>query len=117
MKHIGACAPIKPRNTARFNRSARRKRKGRKVMKTYINITKYVAGKSVREQINELLVAGKIDENTRLFFSKGNCITTRDIAELEGYFDIRIDHDFDDENIVFVPRRFILARAEAKQRW
>ena len=86
-------------------------------MKTYINITKYMAGKSIKEQVNELLTAGKIDKDTRLFFSKGNCLTTEDIAELVGYFDIGRDDDFDRDNIVFIPRKFILSRAEAKQKW
>lgn len=86
-------------------------------MKTYINIINYTSGASVREQINELLTAGKIDKDTRLFFSKNNCLTTEVIAELVGYFDIRKDSDFDRANIVFIPREYILSRAEKKLEW
>ena len=86
-------------------------------MKTYINITNYTSGPSIKEQVNELLTAGKIDKDTRLFFSKNNSLTTKVIAELVGYFDITTDYDFDRDNIVFVPREYILSRAEAKERW
>lgn len=86
-------------------------------MKTYINITNYMSGASVREQVNELLTAGKIDKDTRLFFSKNNSLTTKVIAQLVGYFDIDTDCDFDRDNIVFIPRDYILSRAEAKEKW
>lgn len=77
-------------------------------MKTYINIVNYTSGVSLKEQINEMLAAGKIDEDTRLFFSKSNCLTMRDLAEIWVYFSIEMDLDFDMQNLVLKPSKMLL---------
>lgn len=77
-------------------------------MKTYIRITKYMVGKSIMEQVDDIVDAGKMDEDTRLFFTKGNSLSTEDIAELFCSFEIEADYDFDSKNIVFKPRAWYL---------
>lgn len=84
---------------------------------TYIHIVRYSSGTSVKEQINALLTAGKIDADTRLFFSKNQYITMQDLSELEGYFDFVKDDDFDRDNLVLKPREYILKCAEEKRRY
>lgn len=81
-------------------------------MKKYIMITKYTSGESLEEQINEIISNGMMDENTRLFFNKHNCITTSDICEMMIHFDIITDNDFDNENVVFKPKSFIISVAK-----
>lgn len=82
---------------------------------TYIHIVKYSSGTSVKEQINGLSVEGKITEDTRLFFSKNNLLTMKDLAEVAGYFDFVHDGEFDDENLVLKPRKYVLARSAEKK--
>ena len=77
-------------------------------MTTYIKITKYMSGASLKEQINELIDAGKIDEDVRLFFAKNNSLTMRDLAGILTYFDLIRDLDFDSENLVLKPRGSLL---------
>lgn len=77
-------------------------------MKTYIKITKYMVGKSIMEQVNDIADAGKMDEDTRLFFSRENSFSAEDIAELFCRFEIEADYDFDSKNIVFKPRAWYL---------
>jgi len=80
-------------------------------MTTYIKITKYMSGASLKEQINELIDAGKIDEDVRLFFAKSNSLTMRDLASIIAYFDLVHDLDFDSENLVLKPRGSLLRMA------
>ena len=80
-------------------------------MTTYIKITKYMSGASLKEQINELIDAGKIDEDVRLFFAKSNSLTMRDLASITAYFDLVHDLDFDSENLVLKPRGSLLRMA------
>lgn len=77
----------------------------------YIKITKYTSGCSIKEQVQDIIDNGQMDEDTRLFFNKSNCITTSDIREMMIYFDIITDNDFDDENVVFKPKSFIISVA------
>ena len=80
-------------------------------MTTYIKITNYMSGASLKEQINELIDAGKIDEDVRLFFAKNNSLTMRDLASILSYFDLIYDLDFDSENMVLKPRGSLLRMA------
>ena len=80
-------------------------------MTTYIKITNYMSGASLKEQINELIDAGKIDEDVRLFFAKSNSLTMRDLASIIAYFDLVHDLDFDSENLVLKPRGSLLRMA------
>lgn len=80
-------------------------------MTTYIKITNYMSGASLKEQINELIDAGKIDEDVRLFFAKNNSLTMRDLASILSYFDLIHDLDFDSENMVLKPRGSLLRMA------
>lgn len=81
-------------------------------MDKYVKIVKYMSGESIEEQLTELFENNAIDEQTRLFFAKNNCITTKDIAEVMTYFNIKKDSDFDDENVVFVPNKYCLTMQE-----
>jgi len=85
-------------------------------MTTYIKITNYMSGASLKEQINELMDAGKIDEDVRLFFAKNNSLTMRDLASILAYFDLIHDLDFDSENLVLKPRKALLSMAERGSR-
>lgn len=81
-------------------------------MITYIKITNYMNGASLKEQINELIDADKIDEDVRLFFAKSNNLTMRDLASIMSYFDLICDLDFDSENMVLKPRDSLLRMAK-----
>lgn len=84
-------------------------------MEKYVKIVKYMSGESIEEQLSELFSNGAIDEHTKLFFAKNNCITTKDIAEMMVYFNVVRDSDFDSENVVFVPNKYCL-KAQEKRR-
>lgn len=85
-------------------------------MITYIKITNYMSGASLKEQINELIDAGKIDEDVRLFFAKNNSLTMRDLASIWVYFEFVCDLDFDSENLVLKPSKPLLSMAERGSR-
>ena len=74
----------------------------------YIKITKYMAGDSINKQIQDIIDAGMMDKDTRLFFDKGNCLTMGDIKPLLAYFDIRSDNDI--SNVVLVPKDNFIKR-------
>lgn len=82
-------------------------------MITYIKITNYMSGASLKEQINELIDAGKIDEDVRLFFAKSNSLTMRDLASIWVYFEFVCDLDFDSENLVLKPSKPLLSLASS----
>ena len=77
-------------------------------IKNYIKITRYMSGDSLKSQIKYMMDNNMMNENTRLFFNKGNMLCTEDIAEMLTYFDIGIDVDFDMNNIVFIPKERLL---------
>lgn len=77
-------------------------------VKNYIKITRYMSGDSLKSQIKYMVDNNMVNENTRLFFNKGNMLCTEDIAEMLPYFDIGIDVDFDMNNIVFIPKKRLL---------
>lgn len=81
-------------------------------MKTYIKITKYCSGPSIKDQVNEIIDCGKLDGDTRLFFDKHNCINSSDIAKLLTYFEVKTDIEFDKDNIVFVPDKSFVRHIE-----
>ena len=83
-------------------------------MRTYIKLTRYMHGNGFKEQINEALATGRVDVDTVFFLSKNNMLTTEDIAELLRYFDISRDLDFDNDNVVFKPTKYLLREIEAK---
>ena len=63
---------------------------------------------SIPKQIQDIIDAGMMDEDTRLFFDRDNCITMGNIRPLLAYFDIRSDDDIN--NVVFVPKDNFLKR-------
>lgn len=77
-------------------------------VKNYIRITRYMSGDSLKSQIRYMVDNNMMNENTRLFFNKGNMLCTEDIAEMLTYFDIGTDVDFDMNNIVFIPKKRLL---------
>ena len=75
----------------------------------YIKIANYMMGdNSIPKQIQDIIDAGMMDEDTRLFFDRDNCITMGNIRPLLAYFDIRSDDDIN--NVVFVPKDNFLKR-------
>ena len=72
----------------------------------YIKITKYMSGDSINKQIQDIIDAGMMDEDTRLFFDSSNCITMKDIKPLLAYFDIRDNNEIN--NVVFVPNDYFI---------
>ena len=74
----------------------------------YIKIVNYMNGDTINKQIQDIIDAGMMDKDTRLFFEKDNCLTMRDIRPLLVYFDIRCSNDID--NVVFVPKDNFIKR-------
>ena len=74
----------------------------------YIKIVKYMSGDSIEKQIQNIIDNGMMDEDTRLFFKKSNCITMGDISALLSYFDIMKADVID--NVVFVPTDYFIKR-------
>ena len=74
----------------------------------YIKIANYMSDNSLPKQIQDIIDAGMMDEDTRLFFDRDNCITMGNIRPLLAYFDIRSDDDIN--NVVFVPKDNFLKR-------
>ena len=74
----------------------------------YIKIVNYMNGDTIPKQIQDIIDAGMMDKDTRLFFDKNSCLTMGDIKPLLAYFDIRSDNDID--NVVFSPNDFFINR-------
>ena len=76
----------------------------------YIKIVNYMDGDTINKQIQDIIDAGMMDKDTRLFFvfDRGNCLTMGDIKPLLAYFDIRSDNDIN--NVVFVPKDNFIRR-------
>lgn len=74
----------------------------------YIKITKYMVGDSINKQIQDIIDNGMMDEDTRLFFDRGNCLTMGDVKPLLEYFDIRSNNDIN--NVVLAPRDHFIRR-------
>ena len=72
----------------------------------YIKIVNYMNGDTINKQIQDIIDAGMMDKDTRLFFDKDNCLTMGDIRPLLAYFDIRSDNDIN--NVVFVPNGYFI---------
>ena len=72
----------------------------------YIKIVNYMNGDSISKQIQDIIDAGMMDKDTRLFFDKDNCLTMGDIKPLLAYFDIRSDNDIN--NVVLVPNDYFI---------
>ena len=72
----------------------------------YIKIVKYMAGDSINKQIQDIIDAGMMDKDTRLFFSKNTCVTMRDIKPLVIYFDIVYSNNID--NVIFAPNDYFI---------
>lgn len=79
-------------------------------MKNYILIHNYCHANAIQEQLDEIVANGQMTENTRLFFSAGNCLTGRDLAKLVGNFEITTDVEFDNENVIYIPKKHYLER-------
>lgn len=74
----------------------------------YIKIINYMNGDTINKQIQDIIDAGMMDEDTRLLFDRDNCITMGNIRPLLAYFDIRSDDNIN--NVVFVPKDNFLKR-------
>ena len=77
----------------------------------YIKIANYMMGdNSIPKQIQDIIDAGMMDKDTRLFFvlDRGNCLTMGDIKPLLAYFDIKRDNDIN--NMVLVPKDNFIRR-------
>ena len=72
----------------------------------YIKIVNYMNGDGIPKQIQDIIDAGMMNKDTRLFFDKDNCLTMGDIKPLLVYFDIRSDNDIN--NVVFVPNDYFI---------
>ena len=77
-------------------------------MVKYIKIVKYMSGDSISKQIQDIIDNGMMDEDTRLFFDKGGCVTMGDIKPLLSYFDIKNNDEIN--NVVFVPKDHFIKR-------
>ena len=76
----------------------------------YIKIVNYMDGDTINKQIQDIIDAGMMDKDTRLFFvfDRGNCLTMGDIKPLLAYFDIKRDNDIN--NMVLVPKDNFIKR-------
>jgi hypothetical protein len=52
------------------------------------------------------------DKDLRIFFTKSEMISMQDIAYMLKYFEPRIDFDFSNENVVFIPQPWVLQNIE-----
>ena len=74
----------------------------------YIKIANYMSDNSIPKQIQDIIDAGMMDKDTRLFFNKNSCLTMEDIKPLLAYFDIGCSNDID--NVVFAPNDYFIDR-------
>lgn len=84
-------------------------------MKHYVKITRYMSGDSLAEQLQQIVDDGLFNADLRIFFTKSNMITAKDIAYMLKFFDVTTDWDFDSKNIIFIPNEISLRRYEANQ--
>ncbi len=77
-------------------------------MVKYIKIANYMSDNSIPKQIQDIIDAGMMDKDTRLFFYKNSCLTMEDIKPLVIYFDIVYNNDID--NVVFAPDDYFIRR-------
>ena len=64
-------------------------------MVKYIKIVNYMSGDSIAKQIQDIIDNEMMDEDTRLFFDKHNCVTMSNIKPLLTYFDIKNNDEID----------------------
>ena len=83
-------------------------------MKKYIKIVNYMSGPSLQMQIVEIEDAGMMDKDTRLFFKKHNSLSMGDVAALMHQFDLELDDEFSDDNVVLVPKDWYIQSLEGK---
>ena len=83
-------------------------------MRHYIQINRYMVGDSLAMQLTKIMDKGLFDENLAVFFSKSNCITTEDIAYMIRFFEIATDSDFNKDNVIFIPKDWVLRKVEKK---
>ena len=77
-------------------------------MKKYIAIHNYSGGTTIPEQLNAILEAGELTEETRFFFPVNEYITMWVVAHMTNHFEIVSDNDFSQDNSVFKPREWVL---------
>ncbi|MBQ4122375.1 hypothetical protein IJD44_01430 [bacterium] len=82
-------------------------------MINYIKIIRYMSGESIEEQIDRIIDNGMMNEDTRLFFKKSNCVTCEDISKLVNWFEVINDIDFATDNVVFKPKKNMIIKAKS----
>ena len=82
-------------------------------MKHYIQIHAYMTADAIKNQLNEIKETDMFDKDLRIFFSKHQMISIQDIAYMLKYFEPRLDFDFSDGNVVFIPQPWVLQSIEA----
>lgn len=88
-----------------------------KERKQYVQINNYMRADAIQTELNEILESGIFNKNTAIFFTRTNCITPQDLAYLLQYFVIRMDWDFDSNNVIFIPNDFVISSIEADSNW
>ena len=77
-------------------------------MKHYVQIHAYMTADAIKNQLNKIKEADMFDEDLRIFFTKHQMISIQDIAYMLKYFDAKLDYDFSDKNMVFVPQDWVI---------
>lgn len=77
-------------------------------MKHYVQIHAYMTADAIKNQLNEIKEADMFDENLRIFFNVHQMIGIFDIAYMLKYFDAKLDYDFSNENVVFIPQDWVI---------
>lgn len=82
-------------------------------MKHYVLIRAYMTADAIKNQLNEIKEADMVDEELRVFFNRGQMIGMEDITYILRYFDAKIDFDFSDKNVVFIPQSWVIESIKA----
>lgn len=82
-------------------------------MKHYVQIHAYMTADAIKNQLNEIKEANMFDEDLRIFFGIHQMVGIQDIAYMLKYFNIALDFDFSNENVIFIPQLWVLQNIEA----
>ena len=82
-------------------------------MKHYVQIQAYMTANAIKNQLNEIKDENLFDKDLIVFFGCHQMIGISDIAYMLHYFNARIDIDFSKENVIFIPKDWVIKSIEA----
>lgn len=82
-------------------------------MKHYVQIHAYMTANAIKNQLNKIKDENLFDKDLIVFFGCHQMVGMSDMAYMLHYFDAIIDTDFSKENVIFIPKDWVIKNIEA----